>query len=266
MVAGDIRMSLFERACVNKRLFLILLLGSVLANIAVLPYASSLGLLRIEELPIPFPIAILVLIIQSALFSSIAIFIGLFLGKKVGLGAPIIEDWLKAESLENRLRPILKVSIVLGILVGISLFILDRFAFALLVEPVTASQAEAPLWQRFLVSFYGGICEEVFMRLFMMTLVVWIIHKLTRKKGTIPTNTSVWTAIIIISIIFGLGHLPMTATFMEITPVVVIRAIFLNGIAGIAFGWLYWKKGLGAAIISHFLTDIILHVILPSLY
>ncbi|MHC4585000.1 MAG: CPBP family intramembrane glutamic endopeptidase [Planctomycetota bacterium] len=259
-------MSLFERACVNKRLFLILLLACILANIAVLPYASSLGLLRTAELPIPFPIAILVLIIQSTLFSSIAIFVGLFLGNKVGLGAPIIEDWLKAESSENRLRPILKVSIGLGILVGISLFILDRFAFAIIVEPVTASQAEAPLWQRFLVSFYGGIGEEVFARLFLMTLVVWIIRKFFRKKGIIPADRIVWSAIIIVSVAFGLGHLPMTATFMEITPVVVIRAIVLNGIAGIVFGWLYWKKGLEAAIISHFSTDIILHVILPLLY
>ncbi|MHC4727176.1 MAG: CPBP family intramembrane glutamic endopeptidase [Planctomycetota bacterium] len=259
-------MSLFERACVNKRLFVILLLASILANVAVLPYASSLGLLRTEELPIPFPIAILILIIQSAVFSSIAIFIGLFLGKKVGLGAPIIEDWLTTESLENWLRPTVKMSVVLGILVGMTLFILDRFAFAVFVEPVTVSQAEAPLWQRFLVSFYGGICEEVFMRLFMMTLIVWIIHKLMRKKDIIPSDKSVWLSIIIVSIVFGLGHLPMTATFMKITPVVVIRAIVLNGIAGIAFGWLYWKKGLGAAIISHFSADIILHVILPSLY
>jgi membrane protease YdiL (CAAX protease family) len=255
MWAGDICMSLFERACVNKRLFLILLLASILANIAVLPYASSLGLLRTAELPIPFPIAILVLIIQSALFFSIAIFVGLFLGKKVGLGAPLIEDWLKAESLENRLRPILKISIVLGILVGISLFILDRFIFAFFVEPVTAAQADAPLWQRFLVSFYGGIGEEVFMRLFLMTLVVWIIHKLMRKKDIIPSEKGFWLSIIIVSVTFSLGHLPMTATFMEITPVVVIRAIILNGIAGIVFGWLYWKKGLEAAIISHFSTD-----------
>jgi len=258
--------SLFERACVNKKLFLILLLACILANIAVLPYASSLGLLRIAELPIPLPIGILLLIIQATLYSSIAIFVGLFLGRKVGLGAPFIEDWLNAGSLENRLRPTVKMSVVLGILVGISLFILDRFAFAYFIEPVTTFQEKAPLWQRILVSFYGGIGEEVFMRLFLMTLIVWIIQKLIRKKNIRPSDKDVWLSIIIVSVVFGLGHLPMTATFMKITPLVVIRGIALNGIAGIAFGWLYWKKGLEAAIISHFSADIILHVILPSLY
>jgi len=259
-------MGLFDRAGVNKKLFLFLLVAGILGNIAVLPYASSLGLLRTAELPIPFAVAILVQIIQAALFSSIAIFIGLFLGKKVGLGAPIIEGWLKAESTEHRFKPLLRTSIVLGILVGISVFILDRFAFAVFVEPVTASQAEPPLWQRFLVCFYGGISEEIGMRLFLMTLIVWISYKIKRTKIGSPTNLGVWSSIILVSVIFGLGHLPMTATFTEITPVVVIRAIVLNGIAGVVFGWLYWKKGLESAIISHFSADIILHVILPSLY
>ena len=67
MGAGEICMGIFETACVNKRLFFILFLASILANIAVLPYASSLGLVRIEELPIPFPIAILVVIIQASI-------------------------------------------------------------------------------------------------------------------------------------------------------------------------------------------------------
>ncbi len=259
-------MGLFDRAYVNKKLFLLLLIASIFANIAVLPYASSLGLLRTAELPIPFPIAILIQIIQASLFFSIAIFFGLFLGKKVGLGAPIIEDWLNRESVKDRLKPVLITSIVLGLLVGILLFVLDRFAFAVFVEPVTASQAEPPLWQRFLVCFYGGIGEEIAMRLFLMTLIVWISYKIARTKDSKPTNLGIWSAIIIISVVFGLGHLPMTAKLMDITPVVVIRAIILNGIAGVVFGWLYWKKGLESAIISHFSADIILHVILPSLY
>jgi membrane protease YdiL (CAAX protease family) len=258
-------MNLFGGAGVNKRLFLILLAAGIFGNIAVLPYINSLGLLRIEQMPVPYPVGILMMIVQGALFSSIAIFVGLFLGKKVGLGAPVIEGWLEDDSARGRLKSILKISIVTGVLVGISLFILDRFAFAFFVPPVTASQAETPLWQRFLVSFYGGICEEIFVRLFLVTLIVWISWKIKRTQTGSPTNFGLWLAIVLVSVLFGLGHLPMTATFMEITFIVVVRAIVLNGIAGVIFGWLYWKKGLEAAIISHFTTDIALHVILPSL-
>jgi membrane protease YdiL (CAAX protease family) len=256
-------MSLFGRASVNKKLFLILLAAGIFANIAVLPYTFSLVLL---QMPKPIFLFIPAVIIQAAIMFSIFIFIGLYLGNKVGLGAPIIEDWLNGESVKGRFKSVLIISIVLGLLVGILLFFLDRFAFAVYVEPVTAFQAEPPLWQRFLVCFYGGIGEEIAMRLFLMTLIVWISYKIASTKDNRPTNLGIWSAIIIISIIFGLGHLPMTAKFMEITPVVVIRAITLNGIAGVVFGWLYWKKGLGAAVISHFSADIILHVILPSLY
>jgi membrane protease YdiL (CAAX protease family) len=79
-----------------------------------------------------------------------------------------------------------------------------------------------------------------------------------------PTKTGVWIAIIIVTIIFGLGHLPMTVRLQgSITPVMVIRALVLNGIASIIFGWLYWRRGLESAIVAHFSTDIVLHVLLP---
>ena len=146
-----------------------------------------------------------------------------------------------------------------------SIFFLDRFAFAVFIEPITASQADPPLWQRFLASIYGGIGEEIAMRLFLMTLIVWISSKIKRTPTGLPKNLGVWIAIIMVSVLFGLGHLPMMAMFQKITPLVVVRAVLLNGICGIVFGWLYWKKGLESAMISHFSTDIVLHVILPTI-
>jgi len=101
------------------------------------------------------------------------------------------------------------------------------------------------------------------MRLFLMTLLVWVSYKIKRTEEGKPTNVGVWLAIIITAVLFGIGHLPITAALTTITPSVVARAILLNGIAGIAFGWLYWKKGLESAMISHFSADIVLYVILP---
>jgi membrane protease YdiL (CAAX protease family) len=65
------------------------------------------------------------------------------------------------------------------------------------------------------------------------------------------------------AIIFGLGHLPSTARITALTGIVVVRAIALNGVGGIIFGWLYWKKGLESAMIAHFSADIVLHIITP---
>ena len=77
------------------------------------------------------------------------------------------------------------------------------------------------------------------MRLFLVTLVVWVIGKLSKQKNDTPTAVSVWIAIIIAAVMFGIGHLPATALLTTITPLVITRAIVLNGIGGIIFGWLY---------------------------
>lgn len=247
------------------KLFLILLSSSIVANIAVLPYAFSLGIVRVPELPVSLPVAVLIQIVQATIFCALAIFFGLFLGKKVGLGVPFIESWLMGEKATVRFWPIVKIATILGIVIGSAIFILDRFIFSFFVEPITAFQEAPPIWTRLLACLYGGVAEEIAMRLFLTTLVVWITYKIRRTKDNLPTSIGIWLAIILVSVLFGLCHLPMTTRFTEISTIVVVRAIILNGIAGVTFGWLYWRKGLEAAMISHFITDIVLHVILPSL-
>ena len=48
---------------------------------------------------------------------------------------------------------------------------------------------------------------------------------------------------------------------MGLTTIVVVRTVLLNSIAGVLFGWLYWRRGLLAAMVSHFSADIVLHVV-----
>jgi membrane protease YdiL (CAAX protease family) len=121
--------------------------------------------------------------------------------------------------------------------------------------------AKPAAWQGFLASFYGGIAEEIQLRLFLMSLLVWLGHFVSRTGEGKPTSAVMWIAIIVAAVLFGLGHQPATAAVIPLTPLVVTRAIVLNGLGGVIFGWLYWKRGLEAAMISHFSTDIILHVL-----
>jgi hypothetical protein len=44
---------------------------------------------------------------------------------------------------------------------------------------------------------------------------------------------------------------------------VIGSTLFGNGIAGLAFGWLYWKYGLESAMLGHFLADVIVYVLVP---
>ena len=125
------------------------------------------------------------------------------------------------------------------------------------------AQITPPAWQGFLASFYGGINEEILLRLFLMTLIAWIIFKIKKTEEGKPTSIGMWLAIILASVIFGIGHLPTAMTIATLTPLLTIKVIILNAVGGIIFGWLYWKKGLESAMISHFSADIVLHVILP---
>lgn len=120
-----------------------------------------------------------------------------------------------------------------------------------------------PLWKGFLASFYGAISEEIVMRLFLMTLIVWIIFKIRKTEDGKPTTLGIWIAIIVSAVIFGLGHLPITGSITSITPLIIGRAVLLNGVGGIVLGWLYWKKGLESAMMGHFSADIVLNVIYP---
>ena len=67
------------------------------------------------------------------------------------------------------------------------------------------------------------------------------------------------------ALLFGLGHLPATAVVWPLTPLVVARALLLNGLGGLVFGWLYWRRGLLAAIVAHVGADLVLHVVTPLL-
>ena len=52
---------------------------------------------------------------------------------------------------------------------------------------------------------------------------------------------------------------------MALTPLVIARTLVLNGLAGVVFGWLYWRRGLLAAMVAHFTFDLVVLAIVPAL-
>jgi hypothetical protein len=70
---------------------------------------------------------------------------------------------------------------------------------------------------------------------------------------------------VVAAALFAVGHLPATAALLPLTPLVVVRALVLNGLSGLVFGWLTWKRGILAAMLAHFSADIVLHTVVPVL-
>jgi len=61
-----------------------------------------------------------------------------------------------------------------------------------------------------------------------------------------------WIAIALSTLLFALGHFPVVFLAISEPSFTLLSYILIgNSIAGLVFGWLYWKKGLEAAIIAH---------------
>jgi membrane protease YdiL (CAAX protease family) len=241
----------------RTRIFLILWIASIVSSVLVLPYVSTIQAELLKKAGISFPFLVLIAIIQGGIAFGIASILGLFLAEKTGFKLPLLSSWI--ENKKINFKGTFWLSVILGLIAGISIFVVDKFIFP---QPLLSS-IKVQLWQGFLACIYGGIAEEVFMRLLLVSLFVFIFVKIFGRKE----NNSViaWMAIILVSVLFGIGHLPIASAVVKITPMVVLRVIVLNGIGGVIFGWLYWKKGLESAIISHFSADIVLQIIVPVL-
>ncbi|MFT7613531.1 MAG: membrane protease YdiL (CAAX protease family) [Parvicellaceae bacterium] len=92
-----------------------------------------------------------------------------------------------------------------------------------------------------------------------MSLIVVAIQSL--NKVATPSNKMVWTGIIISSLIFGMIHFPITSNFYELTPFTIGVTMIGNLMTDTTFGWIFWKRGLLVAIVSHIAFDITFHVI-----
>lgn len=245
------------------KLYSILLVASIIAIIASMPYAFTLAGDALKRVPTPLPIIVIASLIQSSILFAIVLFLGMKLSKTVGLKMPFIEVYFHHEKPATNIKSIIKNSVIFGIVAGIIIILLDLLFTGLGVQISLWTGQIPPFWMGLLASVYGGIGEEILLRLFFMTLIVWIIGKIKRSKNNIlENNPAMWSAIIISAVVFGLGHLPITSTVTPLTALVIIRAIVLNGVGGVIFGWLYWKKGLESAMIAHFSADIVLHVIM----
>jgi membrane protease YdiL (CAAX protease family) len=144
----------------------------------MIPYSLTLQAQRLKELPIPLQVLIPIQVVQNAIFIAVAVGVGLLLAKRTGLGAPLLEAWLSGEKIGQRLRAIILPAVILGAMVALVVIIFDALIFASRVPKILTQSPQIPAWQGFLASFYGGITEELFMRLGLFTLLVWLLTKI----------------------------------------------------------------------------------------
>ena len=238
---------------INWLHYIILVGLSVIGVLAVLPYTFEIKKEQMAKAPLSRRQIVLVSMVQSAILFAIITLIGLLATNAIGLSvtSPI---------------EVIPFAILFGFIGGFALILLEQIIFKPHLPPaLKKGEGHIALWKRVSASLYGGVNEEVLMRLFLVSGIAWVLAQIGQTPAGLPSDGMIWLAIILASILFGIGHLPATAAMTRLTSVIIVRALVLNGIIGILNGWIFWQYGLVAAIIAHFSADIILHVVAPLL-
>jgi Type II CAAX prenyl endopeptidase Rce1-like len=244
--------------------FAVLFGAAVIGIACVMPYTLELTAdtmkRALERRHLPRWVLILLQGAQSAVLMGVATGLGLLIAHHIDLGAPLLESLLAGENVSAQAMAMIAPALLLGIASSVVLMILEITVFWPRLPKAMREELPIPaLWKRLLASFYGGIDEEILLRLFLLSLLAWLISIAWHLPDGQPTNGALWLATIIAAVLFGLGHLPTTAALVKLTPLLIVRAILLNGVVGVATGYLFWRYGLEAAMLAHFSADIVIH-------
>ena len=162
--------------------------------------------------------------------------LGHLLAQKIGLAKPF-------RFAKKPLLITLGLSLVFGVL-----FSLDYWTFGAAMPELRAGLDHITLNNWLASVLYGGIVEELMLRLFFMSLIAWLLQKLLKKQ----TTGILVAANVIAALLFAAGHLPATLMlFGTLTPMLLFRCFLLNGGFGLFFGWAYRKYGIQYAMVAH---------------
>jgi len=215
----------------------------------------------------PFGFEMLMVSVQYAVFCGI----GLLLANRIGLGLPFVEGWINRKPVPMNFAKIVAIAWIAAVGCAVGLYFLSSVVFDPPMIALLAKQGIAvpqagymPPQYGLLASFYAGVFEETFCRLLGMSLVAFVGGLLFHDSSGRPKAAVMWLANIALALEFGIGHLRTAAGLgWPMDPLIITRSLVLNGIGGLAFGWLYWKYGLESAMLAHFLADVILQAMIP---
>ncbi|HEY5721275.1 MAG TPA: CPBP family intramembrane glutamic endopeptidase [Allosphingosinicella sp.] len=208
---------------------------------------------RVIPIEMPAMIVRLVSIIQPSVLVLVFVALGLWVGPRLGLDSPVVRAWAERRPILPALRPQLSPAMLGG---GAVAAVLVLFWLGVNAMPGAADKLsilEIPLVTKLL---YGGIVEELLLRWGLMSLFAWAAWRLARRPAAVPA-WCIWSAIVAAAILFAAGHLPMLYLLMPDPPQTLVAMVLVgNSLPGMLFGWLFWRRGLEAAMIAHALAHL----------
>jgi membrane protease YdiL (CAAX protease family) len=262
-------------AGVDRRLWLVLTEASAVATVAVLPYLLQLQGDKLAEAnekrvaagkrALPVSAIGALTFLQSQVTYGVPAYLGLRLGRSLGLGAPWLAARLRGRATPDKAVVPVALSVASGAGAAVLTLALDTTVFrAAQRQLAQAGVREPQAWRAALATFYGAIAEEVLMRLGLQTMLAAGLARLAGEQSA-PGGAIMWPAILLANLAFGAGHLPAVRGVAPVTPALVARTLVLNSLPGSVFGALYWRRSLEAAMLAHGAADVVLHIAGPRL-
>ncbi len=212
-------------------------------------------------LALPRPLKLTSFSISVAVLGIIA-GVGLFLSKNTGMKTLVINR----DSFGSNLRQLLQIlgrATLLGVGLGTVILVAIRLLLLTILPEIRlrfTAEAGLETWKRVVIAFDSAVLEEIIFRLFLFSSLVWVVSKIWQIQKP-PNSEILWAINVLIAIGFGMAHLPQWSAITSLTPLVILIVVFLNSIGGLVFGYLYFTNGLEAAMVAHFVADIVLHVV-----
>ena len=265
-----------ERDPSDRALFLVIFGVGLIGVVGLIPYLAVLLAPNASKSGLSLMNVLLISSAQNTFFLLIATLLGIRLARRSGYELPVFAALAAGGNWRTPLLMGARVAAPLGLLSGVVILAGDQlFRWQGVVVDLEPARRPGP-WLGLSVALYGGINEEILTRLFLVSLFSWLalwFGRLLRSRNGASTPTravsgnvpalAAWVGISTAAVLFGLVHLPVTAEMTALTQGVIVRAIILNGIGAILFGYLFWKMGLAASMVAHFCADLILHVAWP---
>ena len=230
----------------------------VLYLLGVVSQLTALALGRVDQSPDFLSILAPSLVFITALTLPSAA-LGLWLGRRVGLGAPLLERLLSRE--RGSVRALLGdagIAVALGLALGALLLLIRHFSEAAL-PPEILPYGHRGVIGGLAVSLGAAVAEEIWFRLGLMTVLVWVAMRVLGHDEARPTV--LWPIILISAAAFGLAHLPQLVASGAGSPFAIGGTVLGNIAVGTLYGWCYWKRSLIAAMAAYFAVDFMIHVL-----
>jgi len=244
------------RQRIDRLLFMWLLLAGLFGSLIGVPYSIAVLMDPAAGGPVDPQDVWLSAIAEALFFLAPASAVGVWLGKRVGLGPGLLRELVLRipggrEHLRSSLLPTMLVGLTLG---GVGFFAQNAIPSSALMPGLDRPNT----FEWFLRSLSAALTEEIFFRLGLMTFFVWLLRSIVKKPAIhVP---SVWIGNLMSALVFAGAHLPQLS-FQTHGWTLLIPFVLVSSSAGMIMGWLYMRYGLISAIVAHFIVDLVVYVI-----